>query len=90
MKKKKRVLVIRCGLLGDTVDATSVIEPLIDYFGKNLEIFWVSRPGICDLFKYDKRIKGPNYKWASLSQIKKLALKNRYVNPFVKTILFIL
>ena len=39
---------------------------------------------------YDKRIKGPNYKWASLSQIKKLALKNRYVNPFVKTILFIL
>jgi|TARA_B100001750_G_scaffold234673_1_gene236316 ADP-heptose:LPS heptosyltransferase len=57
MKKKKRVLIIRCGLLGDTVDATSVIEPLIDYFGKNLEIFWVSRPGICDLFKYDKRIK---------------------------------
>ncbi len=39
---------------------------------------------------YDKRIKGSNYKWASLSQIKKLALKNRYVNPFVKTILFIL
>ena len=53
MKKKKRVLIIRCGLLGDTVDATSVIEPLIDYFGKNLEIFWVSRPGICDLFKYE-------------------------------------
>ena len=39
---------------------------------------------------FDKRIKGDNYKWASLSQIKKLALKNRYVNPFVKTILFIL
>ena len=36
------------------------------------------------------RIKGENYKWVSLKQIKKLALKNRYVNPFVKTILFIL
>ena len=39
---------------------------------------------------YDKRIKGDNYMWASLSQIKRLALKNRCVNPFVKTILFIL
>ena len=39
---------------------------------------------------YDKRIRGNNYKWASLKQIKQLALKNRYVNPFVKTILFIL
>ena len=39
---------------------------------------------------YDKRIKGENYRWVSFKQIKKLALKNRYVNPFVKTILFIL
>jgi len=39
---------------------------------------------------YDKRIKGNNYMWATLTQIKKLALKNRLVNPFVKTILFIL
>ena len=39
---------------------------------------------------YDKRIKGKNYKWASFSQIKKLSLKDRCVNPFVKTILFIL
>ena len=38
----------------------------------------------------DKRIKGKNYKWVSLKQIKKLALKVRYVNPFVKTILFML
>ena len=37
---------------------------------------------------YDKRIKGKNYKWVSLSQIKKLSLKSRLVNPFVKTILF--
>ena len=39
---------------------------------------------------YDKRIKGENYMWANLKQIKKLALENRCVNPFVKTILFIL
>jgi len=39
---------------------------------------------------YDKRIKGKNYKWASFAQIKKLSLKDRCVNPFVKTILFIL
>ena len=39
---------------------------------------------------HDKRIKGKNYKWVSLSQIKKIALKNRIVNPFVKTILFML
>ena len=57
MKQKKRVLVIRCGLLGDTVDATSVIEPLIEHFGNDVEINWVSRPGICDLFKHDYRVK---------------------------------
>jgi len=39
---------------------------------------------------YDKRVRGKNYKWASFTQIKKLSLKNRIVNPFVKTILFIL
>ena len=39
---------------------------------------------------YDKRIKGNNYKWVSLSQIKKLSLSNRLVNPFVKTILFMI
>lgn len=39
---------------------------------------------------YDGRILGNNYKWASYSQIKKLSLKNRLVNPFVKTILFMI
>ncbi len=39
---------------------------------------------------YDKRIVGKNYKWVSLKQLKKLALRNRCVNPFVKTILFML
>ena len=38
----------------------------------------------------DRRIKGSNYKWASLSQIKKISLKDNIVNPFVKTILFMI
>ncbi len=39
---------------------------------------------------YDLRVKGKNYMWVSLKQIKKLGLKNNYINPFVKTILFML
>ncbi len=39
---------------------------------------------------FDKRVNGSNYKWVSLKQLKKLALRNRCVNPFVKTILFML
>ena len=54
--QNKKILIIRCGLLGDTVDATSVIEPLIEMYGANVEIHWVSKPGISDLFKYDTRI----------------------------------
>ena len=38
IKQNKKVLVIRCGLLGDTVDATSVIEPLLVMYGANVEI----------------------------------------------------
>lgn len=39
---------------------------------------------------FDKRIKGENYKWASLTQIKKISLLNNILNPFVKTILFMI
>ena len=39
---------------------------------------------------FDKRIKGENYRWVNYSQIKKLALKNNLINPFVKTILFMI
>ena len=39
---------------------------------------------------YDKRIYGQNYKWVSLSQLKELSLKNNILNPFVKTILFMI
>ncbi|MBH44501.1 MAG: hypothetical protein CMD88_03500 [Gammaproteobacteria bacterium] len=57
MKQKKRVLIIRCGLLGDTVDATSVINPIVEFFGKNVEISWVSKPESSQLFELDERIK---------------------------------
>ncbi len=38
----------------------------------------------------DTRVKGENYMWLSLKQIKNLGLKNSCINPFVKTILFML
>ena len=57
IKQNKKVLIIRCGLLGDTIDATSVIKPLIELYGPSVEIYWVSKPGICELFKFDSRVK---------------------------------
>ena len=68
IKQNKKVLIIRCGLLGDTIDATSVIEPLIEIYGSGIEIHWVSKPGIGDLFKYDSRSSKHNCnisKWRS-------------------------
>ena len=38
----------------------------------------------------NKETKRNNYIWASLTQIKKLSLINNIVNPFVKTILFMI
>ena len=38
----------------------------------------------------DKRIGGENYMWANFFQIKKLSLKYNIINPFVKTILFMI
>jgi len=55
-KKKPRILIIRCGLLGDTVDATAVVKPLVDYYGEELEIEWVTKPNLSDLFMFDSRI----------------------------------
>ena len=39
---------------------------------------------------YDSRIRGKNYRWASYSQLKKIAIKNNIASPFVKTILFMI
>ncbi len=40
--------------------------------------------------KQQKKIVGKNFIWLNLSQIKKLNLKKGIINPFVKTILFII
>ena len=56
-KKKKRILIIRCGLLGDTIDSTAVVKPLVDHYGDELEIDWVTKPNLEKLFQYDTRIE---------------------------------
>ena len=56
IKKKKRILIIRCGLMGDTIDSTVIVKPLLELYGQNLEIEWVTKPNLELLFKYDFRI----------------------------------
>ena len=58
MNKQKipRILIIRCGLMGDTIDSTAVVKPLVDFYGPDLEIDWITKPSLIDLFKYDCRI----------------------------------
>jgi oxidase EvaA len=41
-------------------------------------------------YKKSLKIKNPDFIWLNLSQIKKLNLKKGILNPFVKTILFII
>ena len=50
IKQNKKILIIRCGLLGDTVDATSVVDPLLEHYGNEVDIHWVTKPGISKLF----------------------------------------
>ena len=57
IKQNKKILIIRCGLLGDTVDATSVIDPLLEFYNNEVDIHWVTKPGISTLFSEDSRIK---------------------------------
>ncbi len=52
----KRVLVIRCGALGDLVYATSVIDALRLQYGKNIKIDFVTTPGPAKLFEFDPRV----------------------------------
>ena len=33
-KKKRRILIIRCGLLGDTIDSTDVVKPIVNHYGE--------------------------------------------------------
>ena len=57
MKPTQRILIIRAGQLGDTVFATSIIEPLHAQFGEHIQIDWLLKQGMGALFKEDKRIE---------------------------------
>jgi len=56
-KQPMRVLVIRAGQLGDTVCATSIIEPLRQQYGEDLIIHWVCKSGMASLFAKDPRVE---------------------------------
>ena len=42
--------------MGDTIDSTVIVKPLLELYGQNLEIEWVTKPNLELLFKYDFRI----------------------------------
>ena len=52
----KRVLIVRCGALGDLVYATSVIDALKQEYGEDTLIDFVSTPSSATIFKKDLRI----------------------------------
>jgi len=56
INERKRILVIRCGALGDLVYATSVIDALQFEFGKDTIIDFVCTPSSGTLFNEDDRI----------------------------------
>ena len=85
-KKKPRILIIRCGLLGDTVDSTVVVKPLSDYFGNELQIDWITKPNLIDLFKYDSKISPLTLKFTKLPLLinfgKLKIIFQSYLNPY--------
>lgn len=52
----KRVLILRCGALGDLVYATSAIDALIAQYGEALEIDFICTPSTAKLFEFDPRV----------------------------------
>jgi len=56
LKSIKKVLIIRCGALGDLVYATSIIDALKNEYGENTLIDFVCTPSSATLFKNDKRV----------------------------------
>lgn len=51
-----RVLVVRCGALGDLVYSTSVIDALKLEYGEDVQIDFVTTPSSAKLFDCDKRV----------------------------------
>ena len=54
--RNPRILVMRAGQLGDTLFATSIIEPLRQCYGDAVRIDFVLKSGMGQLFAYDSRI----------------------------------
>lgn len=52
----KRVLILRCGALGDLVYTTSVIDALRAQYGETLIIDFITTPGTAKLFEFDPRV----------------------------------
>ncbi|MDD5211698.1 MAG: glycosyltransferase family 9 protein [Sulfuricurvum sp.] len=52
----KRALILRCGALGDLIYATSVIDALLQQYGKNIIIDFITTPSTAKLFEYDSRV----------------------------------
>ncbi len=82
-----RVIIIRCGALGDLVYATSVIDALKLQYGQDTIIDFVCTPGSGTLFNSDKRVNkvfGLKHKktpiW--LSSQKKEIIKASKENPY--------
>jgi len=53
----EKILILRAGQLGDTVWASSIIEPLRKQFGQHIRIHWAAKSGIGNLFEHDNRIE---------------------------------
>ncbi len=56
LKNIQRVLILRCGALGDLVYATSVIDGLRAQYGDNIIIDFITTPGTAKLFEFDPRV----------------------------------
>jgi ADP-heptose:LPS heptosyltransferase len=52
----KRILIIRCGAIGDTIFSTAIIDALRTHFGKGLIIDWVATSLASHIFNQDDRI----------------------------------
>jgi len=56
LKDVKRVLILRCGALGDLVYATSAIDALRAQYGEDITIDLITTPGTAKLFEFDPRV----------------------------------
>ena len=86
MNKKPRILIIRCGLLGDTIDSTVIVKPLVSHYGEDLCIDWVTKPNLHNLFSFDARITPLFIRFTKLPvlfNIDKLKIIfNSYLKPY--------